>query len=109
MAKEFPHVEVLGIDRPDDGITARACDMPSNCRFEPRPDYEFLEEDRFKNQFDLIHMRFVAGGVSAYFLDYYTAHLCCLSVLKLTLSCITFKHVSSPEGSLSSLTRRARS
>lgn len=78
MAKEFPKAKILGIDRPDDGLTSLAHGVPSNCRFEPRPDYEFLAEDEFKTQFDLIHMRFVAGGVSTYFIDDYATQPCYL-------------------------------
>jgi hypothetical protein len=77
MAKEFPHVRMLGIDRPDGSITSLICDdVPSNCRFESRPDYQFLEEERNKDRFDVIHMRFVAGGVSVYFINHYATHLC---------------------------------
>jgi hypothetical protein len=76
MAREFPKAEILGIDRPDDRRPSLARNVPSNCRFDTRPDYEFLVEAGFKEQFDLIHMRFVAGGVSAYCIDYYAAHLC---------------------------------
>lgn len=61
MAQEFPHVEVWGWDRPQvREIWSGA--VPTNCRFETAPDYDFLEN--YENEFDLIHMRFVAGGVS---------------------------------------------
>jgi hypothetical protein len=60
MAQEFPDVQVWGWDRPQvreiwTGTT------PANCRFDTAPDYDFLEQ--YKEEFDLIHMRFVAGGV----------------------------------------------
>ena len=60
MAQEFPDVQVVGWDRPQvreiwTGAT------PANCQFETAPDYDFLED--YEKEFDLIHMRFVAGGV----------------------------------------------
>lgn len=59
MAHEFPHAEVVGVDlapcplQPDE--------VPSNCRFEV--DDINLGLQHFENQFDVIHIRFVAAGI----------------------------------------------
>jgi hypothetical protein len=59
MAREFPEATVMGVDRPHvQRIWTE--EAPANCHFETHRDYEFLSEHT--NEFDLIHMRFVAGG-----------------------------------------------
>ena len=60
MAQEFPDAEVWGWDRPHVRHLWTG-DVPDNCHFRTAPDYNFLET--YREQFDLIHMRFVAGGV----------------------------------------------
>lgn len=63
MAKEFPEAEVWGVDRP----YARRLwtgEAPSNCHFETHNSYDFLSEHEAR--YDLIHMRFVAGGCTQF-------------------------------------------
>lgn len=61
MAKEFSHVEVWGVDQPS-AQKGWSEEAPANCRFEVHSNYDFLQD--YEKNFDLIHMRFVAGGVS---------------------------------------------
>ena len=60
MAQEFPDAEIWGWDRPHVREIWTGT-VPSNCRFDTAPNYDFLES--FEDEFDLIHMRFVARGV----------------------------------------------
>lgn len=63
MAQEFPHTEVWGWDRPQVQEMWTG-EVPNNCRFETAPNYDFLEN--YEDKFDLIHMRFVAGGCTQF-------------------------------------------
>ncbi|PVF98449.1 S-adenosyl-L-methionine-dependent methyltransferase [Serendipita vermifera] len=58
MAKEFPHVEVWGVDCQDLGVYWKN-DTPQNCNFRIVHPEEILSE-KFNASFDMIHLRFVA-------------------------------------------------
>ena len=60
MASKFPHVEVIGVDLAPAIISEG--DVLENCRFELGDVNRGLS--RFYGQFDLVHMRSVANGVS---------------------------------------------
>lgn len=60
MAKEFPHVEVVGVDLAPSPVDPD--NIPANCRFEVAD--MNLDLSRFHDQFDIIHARCVAAGVS---------------------------------------------
>lgn len=74
MAELFPHADILGIDRHVNGIAPSLDIVPRNCRFDTRLDYEFLTEEEFLDFYDVIHMRYVAGGVSA-LSGYFASHI----------------------------------
>jgi hypothetical protein len=65
MAKEFPHVEVWGVDCQNlDAYWKK--DTPKNCNFRIVHPEEILSE-KYSACFDLIHLRFVAGSVRYFF------------------------------------------
>jgi hypothetical protein len=59
MAKEFPWVQVLGVDLAPRPINPD--EIPKNCHFET-VDIN-LGLTQFENQFDVVHVRFVGGGL----------------------------------------------
>lgn len=59
MAKEFPHATVVGVDLSPCPIEPEG--LPPNCRFEV-DDINF-GLTHFRDKFDVIHLRFVAGGL----------------------------------------------
>ena len=67
MANEFPHVEVLGLDVPQ-AVEHWQGEYPPNCRFEGT-DFQFAMPERYLDNFDIIHMRFIASAVSDLLLD----------------------------------------
>ena len=60
MAKEFPHCQVVGIDLAPVPLEPEA--IPSNCRFELDDVNKGMAH--YYNQFDVIHARFIAGGLT---------------------------------------------
>jgi hypothetical protein len=62
MARNFPHVEVLGVDISPTPITVEQ--SPENLRFEIDDVNNGL--DHFKNSFELVHMRCVGAGLPNY-------------------------------------------
>lgn len=62
MAAEFPHADVWGIDSPGQGSQHMSSDIPDNCHFES---WDILNSlpDSYRGQFDLVHVRFIAGTV----------------------------------------------
>lgn len=73
MAEKFPHVEVLGTDRPPVGKVWNY-DIPPNCHLQEYPSFDFL--CGFQNTFDLIHMRFVAGSCEQFLKTMYDVQAC---------------------------------
>jgi hypothetical protein len=59
MAREFPDASILGIDRPQVKPLWKD-EVPVNCKFEAHSVDDDLHE--LVGKFDLIHMRFAAGG-----------------------------------------------
>jgi trans-aconitate methyltransferase len=62
MAKEFPHVEVIGLDVPQ-AKEHWSGDVPPNCTFEGT-DFQFAIPEKYIGSCDLIHLRFIASAVS---------------------------------------------
>jgi hypothetical protein len=73
MAREFPEAEVWGVDRPH-VQTIWTEEAPTNCHFETHQTYNFLSEH--SSEFDLIHMRFVAGGCEQFLKTLTDIHAC---------------------------------
>lgn len=61
-ARRWPHASVLGIDLAPIPLEATA--IPENCRFEI--DDMTLGLMHYRNQFDLIHARFIVGGLKQF-------------------------------------------
>jgi SAM-dependent methyltransferase len=59
MAKEFPHCEAIGVDLAP--VPLEKMDLPPNCRFEI--DDVNLGLSHYNGQFDVIHARWIAGGL----------------------------------------------
>jgi SAM-dependent methyltransferase len=59
IAKEFPHCEVVGVDLAP--VPLEKMDLPPNCRFEIDDVNNGLAH--FRDQFDVVHVRFIASGI----------------------------------------------
>lgn len=64
MAREFPHVEVLGLDVPQ-AIEHWKGEYPKNARFEAT-NFQFAMPEKYLNRFDIIHLRFIASAFSQF-------------------------------------------
>ena len=73
MAEEFPNAEIWGVDRPH-VQTIWGEEAPANCHFETHLTYDFLS--KHLGEFDLIHMRFVAGGCEQLLKTLQDIHAC---------------------------------
>ncbi|CAG8733878.1 2591_t:CDS:2, partial [Acaulospora colombiana] len=72
MAKQFPWAEVVGVDLAPCPIATES--LPPNCRFEV--DDINLGLTHFENQFDVVHLRFVAGGMKNFAQRMKDVHSC---------------------------------
>jgi SAM-dependent methyltransferase len=59
MAKEFPHCDVVGVDISPTPVDPGG--LPPNCHFEI--DDITLGLPHFKDQFDIVHARFIGSGL----------------------------------------------
>ncbi|PVG02071.1 S-adenosyl-L-methionine-dependent methyltransferase [Serendipita vermifera] len=72
MAKQFPWAEVVGVDLAPCPIATE--NLPPNCRFEV--DDINLGLSHFEGHFDVIHLRFVAGGMKNFAQRMKDVHSC---------------------------------
>jgi hypothetical protein len=72
MAKQFPWAQVVGVDLAPCPIASE--ELPPNCRFEV--DNINLGLGHFENQFDVVHLRFVAGGMKDFAQRMKDVHSC---------------------------------